>query len=328
LKICVSAEKEANLSKWRGMQNSRSLIFSSRLMAAGVGLAGAALCFALVGTFVFDQDTDTVTLPVPVEYVIAKQVQYSFALQNKTNRVIPKAEFWAYAPVKQTATQLHARLDCNHPYQLIGDNSGNQVLHLTFDNLTPYATRLITVRADLGLSQKSNPLPQAPLPWDLKAEKHIESDHPAIRRLAAQLKSPDRFETVERIFSWVVQHIAYSGYARDNRGALYALEYKKGDCTEYMSLFVALCRASGISARGIGGYICPESTQLKPGAYHNWAEFYHNGAWQIADPQNNVLMQNQADYIAMRIIRAHEDNPMGSFNRFRVKGEGLKVKMN
>ena len=106
------------------------------------------------------------------------------------------------------------------------------------------------------------------------------------------------------------------------------LNIKKGDCTEYMSSFVALCRASGIAARGIGGYICPESSKIKSAAYHNWAEFYHNGSWQIADPQNNVLMQNQADYIAMRIIRASEDNPMGSFNRFRVKGEGLKVKMN
>jgi transglutaminase-like putative cysteine protease len=310
------------------MQNSRSFIFRSRLIIAGVGLAGAALCCVLVGIFVFDRNTDNGTLSAPVEYVIAKQVQYSFTLQNKTNRVIPKAEFWTYAPVKQTATQLHARLDCNHPYQLIGDNSGNQVLHLTFENLTPYATRLITVRADLGLSNKSNPLPQAPLPWDLKAEKRIESDHPAIRRLAAQLKTSDRFETVERIFNWVAQHLSYSGYTRENRGALYALKYKKGDCTEYMSLFVALCRASGISARGIGGYICPESTKLKPAAYHNWAEFHHNGSWQIADPQNKVLMQNQADYIAMRIIRASEDNPMGSFNRFHVKGQGLKVKMN
>ena len=95
-----------------------------------------------------------------------------------------------------------------------------------------------------------------------------------------------------------------------------------------MSLFVALCRASGISARGIGGYICPESTIVKPGAYHNWAEFHHNGTWQIADPQNKVLMQNQAGYIAMRIIRASEDNPMGSFDRFRIKGQGLKAKMN
>ena len=269
-----------------GMQNLCSHFFHSRLMIAGVGLAGAALGCALVGIFEFDWNTGNDKRSARVEYVIAKQVQYSFALQNKTNRVIPQAEFWTYAPVKQTATQLHVRLECSHPYQVIADHSGNQVLHITFDNLTPYATHLITIRADLGLSRKSNPLPQAPLPRDLKAEKHIESDHPAIRRLAAQLKTPDRFETVERIFNWVAQHLAYCGY------------------------------------------ICPESTQLKPGAYHNWAEFYHDGTWQIADPQNKVLRRNQADYIAMRIIRTSEDNSMGSFSRYRVKGEGLRVKMN
>ena len=289
-----------------------------------------AIVFTSVGAWIIATRADKPALRAhqATGYTIAKHIQYSYTLQNKTNRVIPKAEFWTYAPVRQTATQLHARLECNYPYQLIGGRSGNQVLHLIFKNLTPYTTRRITVRANLGLSQRSNPLPEAPLPGDLKAERRIESDHPAIRRLAAQLRTADRFETIRRIFNWVAQHLTYRGYTGENRGALYALKYKKGDCSEYMSLFVALCRASGISARGIGGYICPESAILKPGAYHNWAEFHHNGTWQIADPQNNVLMQNQAGYIAMRIIRASEDNPMGSFNRFHVKGQGLKVKMN
>ena len=77
-----------------------------------------------------------------------------------------------------------------------------------------------------------------------------------------------------------------------------------------MDLSVALCRANGIPARRIGGYICPESAVLKARDYHNWGEFYEGGTWQLADPQNNVLMQNQDDYIAMRIIRSSGDNPL------------------
>jgi hypothetical protein len=95
-----------------------------------------------------------------------------------------------------------------------------------------------------------------------------------------------------------------------------------------MDLFVALCRANGLPARRVGGYICPESAVLKARDYHNWVELYEDGTWQIADPQNNVLMQNEGDYIAMRIIRASQDNPLGTHNRFRFKGEGLKVQMN
>ena len=87
-------------------------------------------------------------------------------------------------------------------------------------------------------------------------------------------------------------------------------------------------RANGIAARPIGGYVCPQSGVLKARDYHNWGEFYENGIWQLADPQNRVLMRNAADYIAMRIIHGSEDGPMGPYNRFRFKGEGLEVKMN
>jgi len=126
----------------------------------------------------------------------------------------------------------------------------------------------------------------------------------------------------------VTGNVRYSGYAGRDRGALYALEHRKGDCTEYANLFVALCRANGIAARPIGGYVCPQSGVLKARDYHNWGEFYEDGSWKLADPQNRVLRQNPADYIAMRIMHASEDDPMGPYNRFRFKGEGLKVRMN
>ena len=112
-----------------------------------------------------------------------------------------------------------------------------------------------------------------------------------------------------------------------DRGALYALKYKKGDCTEYMHLFAALCRVNNIPARGIGGYICRGNCILKPSGYHNWAEFYDAGTWYSVDPQNKVFMKNSSDYIAMRIIGDTTGNPMGTYHRFRFKGEGLAVRM-
>jgi transglutaminase-like putative cysteine protease len=266
--------------------------------------------------------------PKPAGYTIAKNIQYSYTLQNKTNRVIEKAEFWAHAPVKQTASQRCQDLTANYPFQLISDKYGNQVLHFAFENLAPYASRIITIKANLLVSRSANPIADKPGASDLQPEKYIESDHPAIRRMAAKLQESDALKTIKAVFRWVADHVRYSGYAAQDRGALYALQHKKGDCTEYMDLFVALCRANQLPARRIGGYLCPQNTVLKAQDYHNWGEFYVDGTWQIADPQNNVLMQNQDDYIAMRIIRASADNPLGTYNRFRVKGEGLKVKMN
>jgi hypothetical protein len=261
-------------------------------------------------------------------YSISRQIQYSFTLQNKSPQVIKQAELWTFAPVKQTGSQRCLKLQSNYPYQLLTDDSGNQVLHFTFENLAPYGSRVVTIKAHLLVSATANPIPSGPLPRDLNPQKFIESDHPAINRVAHKLQAPDSSETIEKVFRWVAGNLSYSGYAGKDRGALYALEHKAGDCTEYADLFVALCRANGIAARPIGGYICPQSGILKARDYHNWGEFYEDGTWKMADPQKRILIQNSADYIAMRIIHASEDGPMGPHHRFRFKGEGLKVRMN
>ncbi|UCD81626.1 MAG: transglutaminase domain-containing protein [Desulfobacterales bacterium] len=293
------------------------------ISAAGTAIL-AAVAWITLPQFSLPKNID----PPAAGDTIAKNIQYGYTLQNKTARVVEKAEFWAHAPVKQTAGQRCQNLTANYPFQLLTDKDGNQVLHFTFENLAPYASRIITIKADLLVPRSATYISAAPGELDLQPEKHIESEHPAIRRAAGRLKQAEATQTIAAVFRWVARHVRYSGYADKDRGALYALEHKKGDCTEYMDLFVALCRANGIPARRIGGYICPQSAVLKARDYHNWGEFYQDGTWQIADPQNNVLMQNQGDYIAMRIIRAASDNPMGTYNRFRVKGEGLQVKMN
>jgi hypothetical protein len=261
-------------------------------------------------------------------YSIARQVQYGFTIRNNTGRLIPLAEFWTYAPVKQTGFQQCTGFKSNYPYELISDGAGNQVLHFKFEKLAPYTTHLLTIRADLMLAETSFPIPDSRRPSDLKTEPYVESDHPAVARMARQLRGGDAIETVNNIAHWVSTHISYSGYSGQEHGAYYALKYQKGDCTEFADLFVALCRANNIPARRVGGYIYPQSAVVRPQDYHNWAEFYEDGRWKIADPQNKKLRQNQADYIAMEIIQGSQSNPMGPYHRFRFKGEGLKVKMN
>lgn len=261
-------------------------------------------------------------------YSIPRQVQYNFTLRNKTNRSIKKAEFWTYAPVKQTSTQLCDNIESSHPYQMIYDELGNQVLHFTVNDIPPYATKIIQIKARVLLSDKPVPATVKDIKPYLKAEKYIESDDPNIFNTAKKLDASNNLKTAENIFNWVAGNVQFIGYIKKERGALYALSNKKGDCTEFMYLFTALCRAVKIPARCIGGYIAKESSILKPGYYHNWAEFYEDGAWRISDPQNKVFMKENSNYIAMRIIKRPQDNPMLKFNRFRVHGEGLEVKMN
>jgi transglutaminase-like putative cysteine protease len=272
--------------------------------------------------------TDAGPVLPETSYSIPREIQYSFTLQNKSNHLLNKAEFWTYAPVKETSTQHCLKLEASRPYELILDDLGNQILYFRFDDLPPYSTKIITIKATLTLSEMPNPISMGNINAFLRADKYIEIDNPELFQFSKNFKDLTPVKTAENIFRWVADNVYYAGYMRDERGALYALKNKRGDCTEFMYLFAALCRANNIPARGIGGYVCAENTILKPGSYHNWAEFYDDGSWKIADPQKKSFMQNQSHYIATRIIGESAKNPMGEYNRFRFEGEGLKVTMN
>lgn len=257
-------------------------------------------------------------------YPIERQIRYSFTIKNSGREMAEKVEFWAYAPVKQTSSQYCKKLEASMPYRLITDGDGNQIMHFVVENLPAFGTKIINIKADLLLSEKSNRLPLKEKESFLAAEPLVESDHKAIIALAESFGQKSK---IEQIFNWISVNIEDSGYLADDRGALYALEKRSGDCTEYMSLFVALSRASKIPARGIAGYVVKSNAILSPVGFHNWAEYYDKGAWHSADPQNGMLVEGQADYIATRIIRGEDKSVMKGFHRFRVEPSTIDVRM-
>ena len=163
---------------------------------------------------------------------------------------------------------------------------------------------------------------------DYTAEaKYIESSHSSVVKKAEELKGSNNRETAEKIQRWIHENLDYSGYLKNERGALYALRNRTGDCTEYMDLFVAMCRAVKIPARCVAGYVSEGDCVVDPSEYHNWAQYYDGMSWQIADPQRGKSTIDQSDYIAMRIYGKHKTRPEG-FERFEISDSGLRVKMN
>jgi hypothetical protein len=265
--------------------------------------------------------------PVQPGPPISRIIQYGFTVQNKKNYLVTEAEFWTYAPVKLTSTQRCITLEVSHPYQLIVDDLGNQILHFRFKNFPPHAVKTINVTAVIEVSDTAIQALFNNSNQYLKPENYVESNDPEMCQLAKSLKAQTIRQTAENIFRWVADNVRYEGYLKDNRGALYAFKNRRGDCTEYMFLFTALCRANNIPARGIGGYVCKENGILEPSSYHNWAEFYEGGAWRTGDPQKRIFIKNSSHYIAMRIIATPSNNPMGESHRFRVSGDEIEAKM-
>lgn len=256
-----------------------------------------------------------------------KRISCRFVIQNTSKYTVNRAELWVTAPVAETSTQRVTKISSSHLYDVEGDDIGNRIFHYTFDNLPPYASRVITVRAELLMRERPLQSVRVNNEIYLVEEPFIEIDDPQIRHLAMSLKAGNHLATAEKIFHWIADNIRYVGYVKKNRGARQTLQTKQGDCTELMYLFVALCRAAGVPARGIAGYHCPESAALDPAQYHNWAEFYAEGRWRLCDPQKRVFMQQNADYVALRVIHRSNAVNLFDFDRIKVAGEGVTARI-
>jgi Transglutaminase-like superfamily len=95
----------------------------------------------------------------------------------------------------------------------------------------------------------------------LAPSPYIESRHPKIVALAKDVsEGKENWEKVEAIYDAVRDKIKYKN--GDIKGALKGLTDGTGDCEEYSSLFIAMCRAVDIPARMV----------RVPG--HVYSEFY------------------------------------------------------
>lgn len=253
-------------------------------------------------------------------------IRYSFTVRNTTGGLVERAALWTYAPVTNMPSQACRRLDASHPFATLTDKHGNTLLRFAFTNMAPYASIIVRIEAELEMDAEPAESAVATGAF-LGAERLIEIDRQDVRAAAPTFEGIAESDRPKAIFDWVVANVKDSGYARRDRGAWHALSEKSGDCTEFAALFVALCRMQGIPSRLIGGYVVERSQVLKPGAYHNWAEFHDGRAWRIADPHRKRFGEGARGYVAMQIL-GDGDGPMRGAARFRVEGPGLRGRMN
>ncbi len=254
-----------------------------------------------------------------------RYVRYGFTLQNTTDQVVPEAELWVCAPLRETSTQRELDLQASPRCEERTDGLGNHLLRFVFSNVPPYAARLVTVGTTLAMRARPEAM-DVETDRFLKAGPLFEYDDEAFDRLVPEFPSGASEQTARAIFDWVRQRVQDAGYDGTDRGALYALTQQRGDCTEFATLFVALCRRAGIPARAMGGYVASQNAILDPAAFHNWAEFHLDGRWHIADPQAGVFNDKADQYVATRVL-GESDSPVGICSRFRCMGEGIKTVM-
>ncbi|MBS1196692.1 MAG: hypothetical protein H6R18_477 [Proteobacteria bacterium] len=248
-----------------------------------------------------------------------RRLRFAITFSNPMSRVLTKQKFWMYMPVRETATQRLLDLQVSTNHQMHEDSFGHALLEIPFDDFPPLAQKVVTISLLLKVSAKSRSVSLSGN-W-LSAERYIESDDPRIKALAGELRRRNEWETARAIYDWVAGNLSYAGYLADDYGALYALIERKGDCTEYAYMLVALARACGIPARMAGGYVVDRDTMPRAEDYHNWAELHVDGSWHLMDAQKKNWLAPAEQYIAFRYYRADAHNQLESAHRFRMDGE-------
>jgi hypothetical protein len=253
-------------------------------------------------------------------------LRFTLTATNPTLAALERQAVWIYMPMRMTSTQVLEQLAVSVPHQLMSDPLGHSIVRLDFESVPPLASRIVSFTAQVRLAPQ--PVPQALMDsqaW-LRAQRFIEVDDPAVRACAAPLRRAGALDTATAIYDWVRANLRYAGYLADELGARVALETRRGDCTEYACLAVALARANGIPARTVGGYVAPGSIAPRPQDYHDWAELYVDGAWRTLDAQKEQWSPHPAGYVAFHIGTAAALNPIGLAHRFQVDG-ALRVRL-
>lgn len=124
------------------------------------------------------------------------------------------------------------------------------------------------------------------------------------------------------IYDYVFSTMKYdktgTGWGRGD--VLYACDAKKGNCTDFHSLFIAMARSQGIPARFEIGFPLPDDKHsAEIAGYHCWSDFYVDGkgwipvdiseAWKHPDKRNYFFGSHDVNRIQFSMGRDLRLNP-------------------
>jgi transglutaminase-like putative cysteine protease len=155
----------------------------------------------------------------------------------------------------------------------------------------------------------------AAVPGDPDLKRYLEPDklvplNGTIAELAKEHTAGDTtpIQKARHIYDYVLATMRYDktgeGWGRGD--AIWACTAKRGNCTDFHSLFIGMMRSSGIPARFEIGFPLPEGkTEGDIAGYHCWAEFYLAGVgWVPVDASEAWKNAAKRDYF----FGAHDTN--------------------
>ena len=131
---------------------------------------------------------------------------------------------------------------------------------------------------------------------------------PADLALRVTAGDSTHLEKARAIYDYVFTTMRYdkTGTGWGHGDVLYACDAKKGNCTDFHSLFIAMARSQGIPARfEIGFPLPPDRHSAEIAGYHCWSDFFEpQHGWVPVDISEAWKHQEKRDYF----FGAHDVN--------------------
>ena len=207
-----------------------------------------------------------------------------------------EARIWV--PLAKTRGNQHIlsrRIRTSYPYQISQEHAyGNDILYLRLIAPLP---RTLELAIDYNAIVRGGRLPDHDRATPATSPEEISlnlRDEPlmvvdeAIRRLALEAtagRTTDRARA-RALYDYVIAHMSYDkttpGWGRGD--TLRACALRKGNCTDFHSLFISMARSLDIPARFVIGTTIPDGIEGEIPGYHCWAEVYSpTDGWMPVD---------------------------------------------
>jgi len=230
----------------------------------------------------------------------AKLRKVEFTYHTEFTGIDPKAhhvEAWIPLPREDRFQEVSGlRLDSPVNVEVVNQpTGGNRVAHLSA-TAPPSGSIPVTIRfnvrrveeaADMEKAQANVPEPSGGAFASYLGPDRLVPIDGQIKLASAKVGDPagSSYEQARAIYDYVIANMKYdkSGEGWGRGDAIYACNFKKGNCTDFHSLFIAIARSRGIPARFTIGFPLGASSAAEIPGYHCWAEFYAGGQWIPVD---------------------------------------------
>jgi transglutaminase-like putative cysteine protease len=199
---------------------------------------------------------------------------------------------WHLASQYRTADGVQYRVSAHHLDQEVLDSYPQEVTAVDPGMINIYHVRVKNSQDAFNTVVTGETYPPEVQIY-LAPSAKIESDHPEIKAVAAEIAAgkDDPVAIAQAAAAWTARIVRYDPDLADRiwkgesqtRSALETLRQKRGTCSEYANLFIAIMRSEGIPARFITG-------RIYEGSYHAWAEIWLAGqGWVPVETQKGQL---------------------------------------